>query len=138
MLRCRPIQFNTYPMNYSDRNRREWFPSPRAMMATDLVAQAANGANERAVGAGINLAPQVIDIHVHDVGQRVAMHPPNLFHDAGSWHRHARVSQKEFQESVLFRAEVDGAASAANFVRNAVDFQIFEHEYIANGPILAT
>jgi len=44
-----------------------WYPTPRTV------------ANQRAVEAKIDLAPQIIDIDIHDIGHRVEIQPPNLF-----------------------------------------------------------
>ncbi len=37
------------------------------MVAADLVAYAADGADQRAVGAGVDFAAQVINVNVDDV-----------------------------------------------------------------------
>ena len=39
-----------------------------AAVAADLVADAANRSNEGAVVTGVNLAAEIVDVDVHDVG----------------------------------------------------------------------
>ena len=42
--------------------------SAMKLVAADLVAHAADGADQWTLGASIDFSPQVIDIHIDDVG----------------------------------------------------------------------
>ena len=48
------------------------------------IADAAHCANQRAVEAKIDLAPQVVDVDIHDVGHCVEIQLPHLPDDCGS------------------------------------------------------
>jgi hypothetical protein len=55
--------------------------SAREVITADLVTDTADGADQRPVGAGINLAAQIIDVNVDNVGDGVGMHTPDFFDD---------------------------------------------------------
>jgi hypothetical protein len=108
------------------------------MIAADLVAYAADCADQRVVGAGINLAAKVVDINIDNVGDRIAMHSPNLFNDGVARNRLAGMPQKEFEQRVFFGTELDRAAGAPYLVRDAVDLKILKCEHILNGTSAAS
>jgi hypothetical protein len=39
------------------------------VIATDLIANVSLGADQRAIGARVNLALQVVDVNIHDMGR---------------------------------------------------------------------
>ena len=87
-------------------------------IATNLVADATDSANKRAIRAGINLAPQIIDINVDDIGDGFRMHSPNLLNNSGASDRSTRMAQEKFQECILLRTQVDNAPATGHAVRN--------------------
>ncbi len=90
------------------------------MVATDLVADAADCADERVVCPGINFAPQVVDVHVHHVGDGIAVSPPNFLDDCRAGYWTSGIPQQEFQQGVFLGAELDGAAGTAHSASNTV------------------
>src|SRR5260370_42422757 len=54
-----------------------------AAVGADLVADAANRSNERAVVSGIHLAAKIVDVDVHDIRRGVEIEFPHLL-DNGS------------------------------------------------------
>jgi hypothetical protein len=107
------------------------------VVAADLVAYAADGADEGAVGAGVNFAAEVVDVHVNHIGDRVAVHAPNFFDDGVARDGAAGIAQEELEEGVLLGAELDGAAGAADLVGDAIDLQILEQEHVLGGTAAA-
>jgi hypothetical protein len=100
------------------------------MIAADLVANTADGPDQRAVGAGINLAAKVVDINIDNVGDRVAVRSPDFFNYRVARNRLAGVTQQKFQQRVFFGTELDRAAGAPYLVRDAIDLQVFKREHI--------
>jgi len=82
------------------------------VVAADLVANAADGANQGAVGAGVNLAAQIIDVDIHDVGDGVAVDAPDFLDDGRTGDGSARISKKEFEQRIFLGAQFDGLAGA--------------------------
>src|SRR5262249_10840634 len=103
------------------------------IVPADLIANTANRANQRTLGAGIELAAKIVDVNVDDVGDRSAIHSPNLLDDRGARHRAARIAQQEFQQRIFARAELDLAAAAADAVADAVDFEVFVEKDVVDG-----
>src|SRR5258707_15572547 len=85
-------------------------------VATDLVTDAANRSNQRAVVSGIDLAAKIVDVHVDDVGHGIKIEFPNLLDNGSSGNRLALVAHQEFDQSELFRTEIDVVASVADGV----------------------
>jgi flagellin-specific chaperone FliS len=110
--------------------------STGVVIAADLVAHAANGADEGPVGAAVELATQIVDVDVDDVRENIAVHPPDIFDNAGARNRLAGMTQQVFKERVLFGTQINGAAGATHFVRNAIDFEVFEGEDVLRGAAL--
>ena len=87
-------------------------------MAADLVADAADGADQRAIRAGINFSPQVVDIHLNDIRERISLHAPNFLDDRGAGDGLARVAEQEVEQGVLPGTELDGTPGTAHLMRN--------------------
>ena len=68
-------------------------PLPSNVVAADLVADTANGADQRAIRARVDLSPQVVNVHVHDIGQRIAVHSPHSLDNASSGDRLTWIAQ---------------------------------------------
>ena len=112
-----------------------WLPSIGALaVSADLVAYAANRANEGAVIAGIHFAAKIVDVHVDDVGQVVRSKFPDLLDNGGAGNGLALVAHQQFQQSEFLGAEIDVMSSAAHRVADAVDFEVFDVETRARGP----
>ena len=106
-------------------------------MAADLVADAADGADQRAIRAGINFSPQVVDIHLNDIRERISLHAPNFLDDRGAGDGLARVAEQEVEQGVLPGTELDGTPGTAHLMRNAIDDQIVKVSEVVLRPAAA-
>src|SRR6266404_9903785 len=103
-------------------------------VSADLVAYAANRANQRAVVSGIHFAAKIVDVDVHDVGQSVEIKFPDLLDDGGTRDGLAFVAHQEFQQSEFLGTQIDVVTSAAHGVADTVDFEVFDLENRACRP----
>ena len=78
--------------------------SARTMIATDLVANTTNGADQRVVGARIHFAAEIVNVDVDDVGDGIAVNAPDFLDDGGSRNGMAWIPEQEFEESVFLGA----------------------------------
>lgn len=74
------------------------------MIAANLVTDATNGADQGTSGTGVNLAAQIIDIDVDDIGDGVGMHAPDLLNDRGAGNGAAGIAQQEIEQRVFLGA----------------------------------
>ena len=70
----------------------------------NLIANTANGANERAIGARVNFLAQVIDVDIDDVRDGIGMQAPDFFDDGIARDGAAGMAQKVFQECIFLGA----------------------------------
>ena len=107
------------------------------MIAADLVADTTDGADERAIRAGIDLAAQIVDIDVDHVGDGFRVHAPDLFNDRGARDWTPGMAQQKLQQRIFLRAEVNDAPATADAMRNAINLQILKNKDIAHGTSAA-
>lgn len=104
-----------------ERQQELSFPkSVGDVIAANLVADAAYGADQRAVGTRIDLPPQVIDIHVDNVRNRIGVHPPDFFNDRCAGHRLAGVAEEIVQQRIFFRTKFDRSAGTPDLMRDSM------------------
>jgi len=94
------------------------------MITTDLIADSANGANEGTVGAGIEFLAQIVDVDIDDVGDGIRVQTPDLFNDGIARDGAAGVAQEILEQGIFLGTQFNGAATAADFVRDAIYFEI--------------
>src|SRR6266446_660793 len=104
-------------------------------VSANLVADAANRSNQRAVVSGIDLAAKIVDVHVDDVGHGIKIEFPDLLDNGGAGNGLSFVAHQEFKQREFLRAEIDVVASAADGVTDAIDFEVFNLENRARGPV---
>jgi hypothetical protein len=107
------------------------------MIAADLVADTADGADKRAVRAGIDLATKIVDVDVDHIGDRFRVHAPDLLNDRGARDRTPGLAQQKLQQRIFLGAEVNDAPAAADAMRDAVDLQILKDKHITHGTSAA-
>src|SRR5260370_28433494 len=105
-----------------------------AAVGADLVADAANRSNERAVVSGIHLAAKIVDVDVHDIRRGVEIEFPHLLDNGSAGNGLAFVAHQEFQQSELLWAEIDVVSPASHGVTDTIDFEVFNLENRARGP----
>ncbi len=79
-------------------------------------------------GAVINFFAEIVDVDIHDVGDGVAVHAPDLLDDGDAGNRAAVIAEKKIEQRIFLRAEVDGVAGAADLVGNAIDLKVLEFD----------
>ena len=92
--------------------------------------------NFSAASASIFL-PQIIDIHVHNVGQRISGKLPNGTHDGRAGNKGSGVQHQVFEQGKFLGSELDRAASAMDAARDAVELQILHAKVGVQGTIAA-
>ena len=100
------------------------------VVAADLIPYAADRTDQGVVGAGVDFAPQIVNVNVDHVGDGVLRHAPNFLDDGIPRNRVARLAQKKFEKGILLRGQFDRPAGAAHLMRNAVDLEILVSEHI--------
>src|ERR1700739_3774466 len=105
------------------------------VVVADLVADAADGADEGVVGAGIDFAAEGVDVDVHHIGDGIAVNPPDFLDDRRTGYRAAWIAEEEFEKGVFLGAEFYGTTGSAHFVRDAIHFEVFELEDFARGTV---
>ena len=74
------------------------------MVATDLVADTTDGADQRVIGARINFAAEIVNVDVDDVGDGIAVNAPDFLDDGRSRNGAARIPEQEFEQGVFLGA----------------------------------
>jgi hypothetical protein len=105
-------------------------------VATDLIADTPDRADEGAVIAGVHLAAKVIDIDVHDIRHGVEVELPDLLDDGRPCDRLSLMPHQEFEKCKFLGTELDRVSSTLYGVGYAVDLEItdFEHSPAGTAP----
>src|ERR1039457_1241721 len=92
----------------------------RLLGSFDHVADAAHGLDELLRVAVVDLAAQVADVDVDDVGEAVVIHIPDVLDDHGAAEGAALVAHHVFEDAKFLRGEVDGFGAADNLAADAI------------------
>src|ERR1017187_8272787 len=87
----------------------------------DHVADAAHGLDELLRKAVVDLAAKVADVNVHDVGQSVVIHVPDVLHDHGAAQRAALVPHHVFENAEFLGGQVNGLGGSDHFAAAAIE-----------------
>src|SRR6266702_373101 len=90
------------------------------------VPDAARGADQRPFERPLQLAAQVPDVDVHDVGQPVVVVGPDVLQDPPPVDHLARVAHEELQQRELLRRQVDRPAVAGHRAGRRVQLDVFD------------
>src|SRR5580700_8090699 len=101
----------------------------RTVRRQQLVADAANGLNQRSFGTGVDLFAQVVDVNVHDVRHRIAGQIPDMFDDLCARHALTGVAQQVSQQSEFLRSELDRPAATLDRAFNPAQFEILNTQH---------
>src|SRR5688500_17829796 len=74
------------------------------------VADAPHRVHQLMGVSGVDLLPQPVDDHIHDVGPGIEVIVPGIFGDEGAGHDPAGVPHEIFENGVLLRREIDPLA----------------------------
>ena len=80
------------------------------------IASAANGMDQLAPGAFIDLIAQIIDINVNDVRKGVEIDIPDMFNDHGAGEHPAGVGNQIFQQGIFLGGQLNAFAGAPPFI----------------------
>ena len=72
--------------------------SAGVVIAADLVADAADGTDERALGTCVDFFAEIVDVDIHDVGDGVAVHAPDFFDYGDTRNRAALIAKKKIEQ----------------------------------------
>ena len=72
----------------------------------------------------VDLAAQVADVHVDDVGEAVVVHVPDVFHDHGAAERAAAVAHQVFQDAEFLGSQLDVFVGARHLAADAIEQQV--------------
>ena len=73
--------------------------------------------DELPAGIAVNLFPQVVDIHVYDIGEGVEGVVPAMLRDHGSGHDLVRITHEVFEKVILLGGGVNFLIIAPDLVR---------------------
>ena len=93
------------------------------LVGIEHIAQAAHGADQLRLMALVDLAAQMADIDIDDVGQALEGLVPDLFHDHAARQDSARMQEQIFQQGIFLGAEFDALAVALDLAGQTVDLQ---------------
>src|ERR1035438_8345450 len=99
----------------------------RLLGSLKQVAEAAHGLDELLRVAVVDLAAQVADVDVDDVGEAVVIHIPDVLDDHGAAEGAALVAHHVFEDAKFLRGEVDGFDAADNLAADAIEGRSEEH-----------
>src|SRR5436305_816206 len=72
----------------------------------------------------VDLAAQVADVDVYDIGEAVVVHVPNVLHDHGAAQWAPAIAHHVFEDAEFFRREIDVLARPRNPPPDAVQRQV--------------
>ena len=81
----------------------------------------------------IDLAPQVADINVDDVGQSVIVHIPDVLHDHRAAERTSTIAHQILQDAEFLRCELNISAVACDLAANAIEGEIAHLQTLRQG-----
>src|SRR6266567_2223236 len=93
-------------------------------VCADLIANAANRANQSAAVSSIDLAAEIVDVHIHHIRGGVKIEIPNVLDDGRAGNGLALTAHQEFKQREFPGAEVDPVTCAAHAVADAVEFEV--------------
>src|ERR1035441_7247677 len=96
----------------------------RLLGSFDHVADAAHGLYELLRVAVVDLAAQVAYVDVHDVGEPVVVHIPDVLHDHRAAEGAALVAHHVFEDAEFLGGEVDGFGAADDLAANAIEGEL--------------
>src|SRR5580704_10900006 len=88
------------------------------------VADTAHGLDHLLSPLVVDLAAQVADVDVDDIGESIVIHIPNVFDDHGAAQGPAAVTHQVFEDAELFRRELNVLAGADDFAANAIEREV--------------
>src|SRR6185437_12047344 len=94
------------------------------LVQIERVAKAAHRADQFLVAPLVDLAAQMTDIDIDDIGQAFEGLIPYLFDDHAARQGPARMQEKIFQQGVFLGAEFDALALAPDLARQPVDLDV--------------
>jgi len=100
-----------------------------------LVADAADGADEWALVAGVDLAAEIVDVDVDNIGHGVKVQAPDLFNDGSARDGLAGVTHEKFEQGKFLGAQLDGTTAALHGVGDAIELEIFDAEKDTDGAV---
>ena len=97
------------------------------------VADAAYGVNHLDRKFVVDLAAQMPDIHVDDVGESVVVHVPDVLDNHGAAQRTAAVAHQIFQDAEFLGRQLDVFVGARDFAADAIERQIAHLQAFRHG-----
>ncbi len=93
------------------------------LVGVEHIAQPAHGADQLGLMAFVDLAAQMADIDIHDIGQALEGLVPDLLHDHAARQDAPGMQEQIFQQGIFLGAEFDALAVALDLAGQAVDLQ---------------
>ena len=88
------------------------------------VADAAHGVDHLDRKLVVDFAAQVADVNVHDVGEPVVIHVPNVLDDHGAAERAAAIAHQVFEDAEFLGRQLDVFVGARHFAADAIERQV--------------
>src|SRR5271165_6686006 len=90
------------------------------------IAYSPQSSNQGTVPIRVNLPPQPVDVHIHNVGVRLDSHAPNLIENHGSGNDPARIPAQILQQNELLRSQIQYLSAPRGLAPQQIEFEI-EH-----------
>src|ERR1700752_743406 len=103
----------------------------RMVVMSDLhdVPDAAHRVHQLLRMTRVDLLPQPVDHHVHDVGARIEVVIPRVLGDERAGHHPSRMPHQVLEDSVLLWRQVHALARAPDLARGGVELEIADPEH---------